>query len=307
MRLIQGLFATTLLCSVAFAGDGWSLTVELQGWNTDSGLAWDGGGNLGSLDGDATIHSTDYPDDEILPSLAAHLTVRRFFVSVSKAFSTDYNGNHDLFARRTFATATSLQTDLHQVQYSSTLEREDLDLTLGWVVAKGFIVIGGYKTIDFTEMTTESSYIIDTTLQGSEGDPIMVRFDNVHDPSRMFSESYDYKGPFLGVAYAHGWDRFSLSGNLAYADLDGDYEFRAVGVKVDPTDPNNTGQQSLADSGSSSADGLSFTLTGAYAVNDWFGVSLAYKAQNYDASQDGDLLIPDLDASGLLFGTRFTF
>ncbi|MCB1043843.1 MAG: hypothetical protein KDC35_12940 [Acidobacteria bacterium] len=285
------------------AGDGWSVTVEVQGWNTNSGLQWDAGGNSG---GDSTLHTTDFPDDEILPTLAVNLTFGRVFAALSKSFETEYDGDHALFAQRTFTTATSTQTDRHFVTYDAVLDREDLDLTVGWVVGSGFIVIGGYKTIEFNEHTAERSYRLDVTLQGSEGDPVNVTFNDLHDPNRQFDETYDYKGPFLGVAYAKGFDRFTFSGNIAYADLDGDYEFKATQITVDPITQQQTGQQSLLDSGSSSADGISFTVTGAYAVTDWFGVSLAYKSQKYDASQDGNLLIPDLDADGFLFGFRFT-
>ncbi len=301
-RLVLCLSAMMSLGVVA--GDGWALTVELQGWNTDSGLQWDNGG---LLNGDSTLHTTNFPDEEILPTLAAHLTVRRLFVSVSKSLETEYSGDHQLNAIRTFSTATSTQTDRHQVNYDSKLDREDLDFTLGWVLGKGFIVIGGYKTIEFTEKTTESAYVLDTTLQGSEGDPITVRFDDLHDPSRSFSETYDYKGPFLGFAYAHRWEKFTFSGNLAYADLDGDYAFKSIQLTVDPLTQSTTGSVNFTENGSSSADGLSFTLIGAYSITERFSLSLGYKAQNYEASQSGGLLIPDLDASGLMFGVRYTF
>lgn len=299
MRKILGLICI-MAALPAIAGDGWSLTLELQGWNTDSGLRWDQGGQ-GT---DVTEHTTDFPDEEILPSFAAHLTLHRFFVSVSKAFATEYTGVHDLRAVVTTSTPTSTQTDVHQVQYDSKLERDDLDLTLGWVVGNGFIVIGGYKSIEFTEDTAELSYTLTTTLQGSEGDPI-VDSDDVVDPSRRFSESYDYSGPFVGVAYGKRWQKFTFSGNVAYADLDGDYRFSSV-FAADPDVPGDT-DQALLDNGSSSADGISFTLTGTYAVTDAMGISLGYKHQDYSADKNGDLLIPSLDANGLVFGVRYTF
>ncbi|MCB1053767.1 MAG: hypothetical protein KDC71_24395, partial [Acidobacteria bacterium] len=89
------------------------------------------------------------------------------------------------------------------------------------------------------------------------------------------------------------------SSHLVDAYLDGQTKFSSIG--------NQSGAGSeieLIDSQSSQAKGLGLTLSSSYAVNDWFSLLLAYKYQDYQASNSAGSAFPDFSANGLQAGFR---
>lgn len=111
--------------------------------------------------------------------------------------------------------SANLQTTLSDAKISEEEDvgeasRDDLDITLGYRLSSNWTVFGGYKygntDIEFTPRDA----------------------DDEDEPLAITNESYEQKGPFLGVSYSWQFERAgNLSFTLAYAKLDATNDFSA--------------------------------------------------------------------------------
>ena len=282
-----------LLCPWSLAQDDFIHGLELELWQTHAGI------QVEEDPDENAIFRQDYPENEIQPSLSAFIARWGVFFKATAALETDYSGSL-LFGNRAFPITDRVTgetvTGSFEAALTSTLERNDLDLTLGYSWPFGLAVVGGYKEIRFSESFESLLGFVAITVPDDQGQPVTV----VGDLDLDIAYRISYKGPFVGVA----WSDYLRFGNLAYdisaayADLDGDY-WQSVGLSFLGTNTVDV------DRFSTEADGFSWRVGISTDISDKLNLALGYKGQTYDRNSRS--AGTDLDSSGVMLRLRYIF
>ncbi len=136
---------------------------------------------------------------------------------------------------------TVKDADVSEEEDVGDASRKDLDLTIGYQINRSWAVFGGYKTgetsIDFRPREADGGM-----LPGSQ------------------SESYEQKGPYIGVSYTLALERAgTLNFSAAYADLRADNDFAAN--TDEPEDVEDLEFDDLTGSVSGDTKGISYAIT----------------------------------------------
>lgn len=143
------------------------------------------------------------------------------------------------------------------------LDRVDYALTIGYSIASGISVFGGYKYGE-------------TTIKG-----IGIGFDP--DPSQGANDlSFIEEGPFIGISYSYPVsEKSNLGLSIAYADMDAETENR-----IDPTGDTIDGAGPPA--GTGSTDGYSAGITWSHELSESTLLNIGLKINSYDAEGTND-------------------
>ena len=136
---------------------------------------------------------------------------------------------------------TLKDADVSEEEDVGDASREDIDLTIGYQINRNWAVFGGYKTGE-TSIDFRPREVADGEIAFSQ------------------NESYEQKGPYIGISYTLALERAgSLNFSAAYADLDADNKFTAN--TDEPEGPEELEFDDLTGSVSGDTKGISYALT----------------------------------------------
>ena len=213
-------------------------------------------------------------------SLALTTVYDRLFVSIK--YETDYHDTYE-FAEVAFTNGLS------------KIDRSDLNLTVGFSIMKGLNAFFGYidgKTVVRPEPTYLDGVLSDTgdfpddnkiclnppDSLGGDGICRPIVRSNLAKDHQLFGlnpykQTYSENGWFLGASYGLPIsDKGTLSGSLAYAWMDGQYEDNYLVGLVEQNEFNYKGR----------SNGYSAAITWTAPINNYSGYFLDVRRQNYD-------------------------
>ena len=192
---------------------------------------------------------------------------RLSFYTISGNLQMTYN---DFYLGLNIANSLG-DTDISEDGEVGSAERSDIDVVFGWQIRNDVTVFAGYK-------------------QGETRLDLLTREDeDSTDPQIPFRNTFEEKGPYIGVAYTHRLSRAGqLTYSLAYARLDGENSLE--NANADPAQPaNELDFDDLQGVFKNSAEGYSVGMKWSLPVADDIYYTSLLRMNRYQQDIAGDI------------------